>query len=133
MTGEERKSSARRHEKARWIERAFVVRNVGCEWLFLIRGLIVLIATALLRCLAGFVRHRVGLAGLVALLALLARLPLATLLALPATVALVLIRAIPAHLVRIVAHFWLPTVVAAGEAAVTMSTKAKMTLFQITT
>jgi hypothetical protein len=38
------------------------------EWLFLIRGLIVLVAAALLGGLAGFVRHLVGLAGFIALL-----------------------------------------------------------------
>ena len=45
-----------------------MVETVEVGGLLLIRGLILLAAGALLSPLAGFVRHRVGLAGLVALL-----------------------------------------------------------------
>jgi hypothetical protein len=49
-----------------------VVGDIGCgAYLFLIRGLIVLIAAALLGCLAGLVLHRIGLAGLIPLLRLI--------------------------------------------------------------
>jgi hypothetical protein len=60
--------------KARWIERAFVLSEMSlADCLFLVCGLIVLVAAALLRGLAGLVRHGVGLAGLFALLLLIRR------------------------------------------------------------
>jgi hypothetical protein len=66
-----RVSCVRREEGPSSLTGLPVVEDVGCGRLFLIGGLVVLSAAALLRGLAGLVRHLVGLAGLVALLLLI--------------------------------------------------------------
>src|SRR5258708_6187262 len=63
-----RAQESRKRQRARSYRRALWSQNITVGDLFLVGGLILLAAAALLCSLAGLIRHRVRLAGLVALL-----------------------------------------------------------------